>query len=69
MTDNFILKELKGLIKITKKEKDYLLSQGFMWHKDIFATTSNNRTYYLREDKKVLNCLNTYRNECNVSFK
>lgn len=48
------------MIKITKDEKDYLLSQGCEWHEDITASTTR-RHYYAVESRKVKGLLLEYK--------
>lgn len=48
------------MIKITKNEKDYLLSKGCEWHEDITASTTR-RHYYAIASQKVRQLLDEYR--------
>ena len=57
-------KEEKFLIKITKKERDYLVSQGCLYPDDLHSTEGKGKkkTIYATESWKVLNLLSQYRN-------
>lgn len=50
------------MIKISKNEKDYLLSNGCKWHIDIHASTTR-RHYYATESPKVKKLLNRYKEQ------
>lgn len=50
------------MIKISKNEKDYLLSKGCKWHSDIHASTTR-RHYYATENPKVNRLLNKYKEQ------
>lgn len=51
------------MIKITKLEKDYLVSQGCVYEEEIHHTVGKGRkkTYYATESRKILNMLSSYR--------
>lgn len=48
------------MIKISKSEKDFLLSNGCRWHEDITAPYTRRR-YYAIESRKVKKLLNKYK--------
>lgn len=48
------------MLKITKNEKDYLVSKGFKFGSDLHRTVKNH-TYYVTESKKCMSVLNKYR--------
>ena len=50
------------MIKITKSEKDYLLSMGCKWHDEIM-TSYKHRHYYAVESYRVLSMLRKYRED------
>lgn len=50
------------MIKISKSEKDFLLSKGFKWHEDI-TTSYKRRHYYAVESREVLMLLRKYRED------
>jgi len=54
------------MIKITKDEKNYLLSQGCKWHEDITASTTR-RHYYAVESFKVKDLLLKYKQNTLIS--
>ena len=54
------------MVKITKSEKDYLLSKGCRWHKEIMASYTR-RHYYAIESQKVIDLLNQYRDSVIIS--
>lgn len=54
-------KERSYILKITKNEAFYLRSKGFEDKKDIHKTYSDSPTYYVTEEKTVLNALKKYR--------
>ena len=47
------------MIKIDIRQRDYLLTKGFKYGKDIHHTVGKGKktTYYATESKKVLDCL------------
>ena len=51
------------MIRITKKERDYLVSQGCKYPDDLHSTEGKGKkkTIYATESKEVLNLLNQYR--------
>lgn len=50
------------MIRISKTEKEYLLSKGYKWSDHIHKTHSNSGiTYYATEDKRLLKELKNYR--------
>ena len=53
------------MIKISKNEKDYLLSKGCKWHSDIHASTTR-RHYYATESPRVKKLLNSYKEQTTV---
>lgn len=48
------------MLEISKKEKNYLVSKGLIWGKDLHRTI-HNRSYYLTETYKNMRILNSYR--------
>ena len=52
---------MKIILPISKREKDFLLSKGLKFHKDIFKTYSGNGKYYCREEKWIIRMINEYR--------
>ena len=54
------------MIKISKNEKDYLLSHGCIWHEDITAPVTR-RHYYAIESLKVKTLLKQYKEDTLVS--
>lgn len=53
------------MIKITKSEKDYLLSKGCRWFEDIHASTTR-KHYYATESSKVIKLLKQYKKDITV---
>jgi hypothetical protein len=49
------------MIKISKNQKDFLLSRGCRWHKDITAPYTH-KHYYAIESNKIKNLLKEYKN-------
>lgn len=50
------------MIRISKSEKEYLLSKGYGWGEFLHKTHSNAKsTYYATEARNLLNDLNRYR--------
>lgn len=47
------------MIKIDKRQRDYLLNNGFKFGEHIHRTVGkgNKKTYYATESRKVLDCL------------
>lgn len=56
-------KEENTVIIITKKEMEYLESNGCLWEEELHHTLgkSKKKTYYATETRKVLNLLSNYR--------
>lgn len=54
------------MIKISKNEKDYLLSNGCKWYSDIHASTTR-RHYYATASPRVKRLLSDYKNKTTVS--
>ena len=48
------------MLLITRKEKDYLESQGLKWEKDLHKTYSGHAKYYLTESIENLAMLQNY---------
>jgi hypothetical protein len=61
---HYALKRRKGsetkMIKISKNQKEYLLSRGCKWHKEIMVPYTH-RHYYAIESNKVKRLLNEYK--------
>ena len=53
------------MIKISKNEKDYLLSKGCQWFEDIHASTTR-KHYYATESSKVNMLLEQYKKNTTV---
>lgn len=53
------------MIKISKNEKDYLLSKGCQWFEDIHASTTR-KHYYATESSKVIKLLKQYKKDITV---
>ena len=51
------------MIVITKKEKDYLESQGCVFGHDIHKTRTRYKKYFLTETNKNIELLNRFREE------
>ena len=56
----------RRMIKISKTEKDYLLSNGCEWYDDIHASTTR-RHYYATASPKVQRLLDDYKKKTTVS--
>lgn len=54
------------MIKISKTEKDYLLSKGCNWYDDIHASTTR-RHYYATASPKVKTLLDEYKKNTTIS--
>ena len=54
------------MIKISKTEKDYLLSKGCNWYDDIHASTTR-RHYYATASPKVQTLLDEYKKNTTIS--
>lgn len=50
----------RNMIKITKNEKDFLVSKGMKFGDMLHRTYSGHTTYYATEDPRVLKLLNNY---------
>lgn len=48
------------MVKITKDELNYLLSQGYTFPEDLYHTHTKHKTYYVTEGK-AYNALKKYR--------
>lgn len=48
------------MIKISKRERDYLEKNGCKWGTDLHKTYSDGKTYYASETKKVKELLTKY---------
>ena len=59
------MKVVKKIVKISKKEMEYLVSKGLKFgtnsEGDLHKTISNVKTYYLTESKYAMRLLNEYR--------
>lgn len=53
------------MIKISKNEKDYLLSKGCRWFEDVHASTTR-KHYYATESLKVNMLLEQYKKNTTV---
>ena len=51
------------MVVITKKERDYLESQGRVFGKDIHKTRTRYKKYFLTESNKNMELLNRFREE------
>lgn len=49
------------MIKISKKECDWLVSKGAKWHDDVHRTYAKHKTYYMTESKRMLGLLEELR--------
>ena len=51
------------LVRITKKEMEYLESNGCIWEDELHHTIGKGKkkTYYATESRKILNLLSNYR--------
>ena len=60
---NITKQEEKILVKITKKEMEYLKSNGCVWEDELHHTIGKGKkkTYYATESRKILNLLSNYR--------
>ena len=56
------------MIKIIKREKDYLIANGCQWFEDIHASTTR-RHYYATENQKVKDILEKYKRQTVVTVK
>jgi hypothetical protein len=54
------------LIRITKDEKNWLLDHGFKFGSTLHRTVKN-RSYYMTESEKAMQCLNEYRNKATIN--
>ncbi len=53
---------MKNLIKISKREKEVLLTKGCVFHKDIHKTYTRYPHYYLTESARNLKLIYQIRN-------
>lgn len=60
--DNILDKGLITIIKISKDERFYLESKGFVMGRDITRTHSRYKHYFAVEADKLITCLDKYRN-------
>lgn len=56
------------MLKITKDEKDWLLQNGFKFG-TVLHRTVKNRSYYMTESKRALQCLEEYKNNRIINEK
>ena len=58
------MKEVKIIIRISKKEMKYLVSNGIGYGENgIKSTTGHHRSWYVTESKRCVTLLNKYRKE------